>query len=123
MKNNRNLFSELGLTEADDSNIAELNIDADKVKRKTSAILKSDKQERVIIMKRKRIKAIMAAAAICAITVTTVFASETIRERIGNIISYFHNMNKKDCTYFTYVNPFCAFMLLSNTKRADYSFS
>lgn len=93
MKNNRNLFSELGLTETDDSNIAELNIDVDKVKRKTSENLKSDNWERVIIMKRKRIKAIAAAAAICAITVTTVFASETIRERIGNIISYFQNDN------------------------------
>lgn len=55
-------------------------------------------EERKIYMKRKYLKIVSIAAVICALAFTTAFAADSIRGKIGEIISYFQNDNAIEMT-------------------------
>ena len=72
-----------------DNRIGAINTDTDKIIKLTNNKLSAE-GERTIFMKRKYTVA-AAAAAVCILTVTSVFASSAMRTKLGDIISYFKN--------------------------------
>lgn len=86
MRKKKNLFRDLGFDDFDDRGYLPVDIDGKRVK--TIA------QKRIFsgIRKEKKMKkTVLVAAALCAAAFTTVFASDTIRDKIGDVISYFKN--------------------------------
>lgn len=92
MKKRKSLSEELGLEEFYDKSTA-FDIGTETVKQAVKSKLFSDDRERILIMKRKKTNIALIAAAICAIAVTTSFASPTVRDKVGEIISFFQNEN------------------------------
>ncbi|MCI9626654.1 MAG: DUF4179 domain-containing protein [Clostridia bacterium] len=91
MKTKKNLAEELGIKHLEDTAIGALRVDTKKITDIVMYRLHAEPQERGIMMKRKRQRTILLAAVIGTLALTTVFASAAVREKIGEIISYFQS--------------------------------
>ena len=87
----RSLYEDLGAVRENDADNTAVKIDTERVKQLTMQKLRADGVERVSIMKKRNIKLYAAAAVLCAVTVTSAFASEAVRGKLGEIISYFNS--------------------------------
>lgn len=91
MKTKKSLAEDLGIESLGNTTISALNVDTKKITDIVMHHLHAEPQERSILMKRKRQRAVLLAAVICTLVLTTVFASAAVREKIGEIISYFQS--------------------------------
>ena len=83
----RNLGEDLGLGKLDDTKIGTLNTDLKAIRKQTYNILSAGSERKIVMKQKYRVAAL--AAAVLTLTITSVFASSTVRSKLGDLISYF----------------------------------